>query len=282
MSNYHDRIVDYYRETENHYRVYWALDKTLAIHYGYWDEKVKSFPQSLLRMNEVLAETAKIQKTDRVLDAGCGVGGSSIFLAQHIGCHATGITLSAKQVARAFENAKDKNVSDRTDFKVMNYCKTDFPDASFDVVWGCESICYADSKEQFVREAFRLLKPGGRLILADFMVPAFENNQDPSVRRWLDGWVVNFLETPDNFKKYMLEAGFEDVRFRDISTNTLHSTKRLGRLYYWGKVYLAYCKIIGKTMDPIRLRNIKSAYDQYQSHRRALWIYGMFCTTKPS
>ena len=55
------------------------LNNSLAIHYGYWDEKVRSFPQSLLRMNEVMMEAARIKSTDKVLDAGCGVGGSSIF-----------------------------------------------------------------------------------------------------------------------------------------------------------------------------------------------------------
>jgi cyclopropane fatty-acyl-phospholipid synthase-like methyltransferase len=81
-SKYHRDIIDYYHSTENAYKDSWDLDNSMAIHYGYWDEKVKSFQQSLLRMNEVMMGVAAIKSTDRVLDAGCGIGGSSIFLAE--------------------------------------------------------------------------------------------------------------------------------------------------------------------------------------------------------
>jgi cyclopropane fatty-acyl-phospholipid synthase-like methyltransferase len=80
-NEYHERIVQYYLDTEHAYKDSWDLNNSLAIHYGYWDDQVKSFPESLIRMNEIMMQTAAIQSTDSVLDAGCGVGGSSIFLA---------------------------------------------------------------------------------------------------------------------------------------------------------------------------------------------------------
>ena len=76
LTNYHKNIVDYYTESENAYKDSWDLNNSLAIHYGYWDDKVKSFRQSLLRMNEVMMEAAEIKTKDKVLDAGCGIGGS--------------------------------------------------------------------------------------------------------------------------------------------------------------------------------------------------------------
>src|ERR1700754_2529312 len=97
-TQYHKNIVDYYRDTEHAYKDSWDLDNSLAIHYGYWDEKVRSFPQSLLRMNEVMIEAAGITAADKVLDAGCGVGGSSVFISSQVGAAVTGITLSEKQV----------------------------------------------------------------------------------------------------------------------------------------------------------------------------------------
>ena len=70
---------------------------------------MKSFPQSLLRMNEVMMEAAQIKQADKVLDAGCGVGGSSIFIATVLGCAVTGITLSERQMQLAKANAKEKS-----------------------------------------------------------------------------------------------------------------------------------------------------------------------------
>ena len=74
LTAYHKNIVDYYEATENAYKDSWDLDNSLAIHYGYWDEKVRTFPESLSRMNEVMIETAAIKSSDQVLDTGFFIG----------------------------------------------------------------------------------------------------------------------------------------------------------------------------------------------------------------
>ena len=279
--DYHKKIVQYYKESENAYKDSWDLKTSLAIHYGYWDEKVKSFPQSLIRMNEVMMETAGIKSTDHVLDAGCGVGGSSIFLAKTLGCKVTGITLSERQVGQARTNAKDKAVDQLVDFEVMDYSNTHFPDASFDVVWGCESICYADSKEKFIKDAFRLLKPGGRLVVADGFVSKFENNDKLVIRQWLDGWQVNYLESPVRFELFMQEAGFIDTSYKNISKEASHSSRRLNRFYYLASLYLLWKKInFSKPATEMQKKNIKACRCQYLGMKRGLWQYGLIVGTK--
>src|SRR5688572_8590333 len=130
QTEYHQRIVDYYHSTENAYRDSWDLDNSLAIHYGYWDEKVHSFSESLIRMNEIMADASYIKTGEEVLDAGCGVGGSSIYLARHRGAKVTGITLSERQVRNAHRHAHNAGVENMVQFTVMDYCSTQFPDAS--------------------------------------------------------------------------------------------------------------------------------------------------------
>jgi tocopherol O-methyltransferase len=282
LSSYHKNIVEYYNSTEHSYKDAWDLDRSLSIHYGYWDEKVKSFPESLLRMNQVMMEAANIKSTDKVLDAGCGVGGSSIYMAANTGCNVTGISLSERQVTKAKELAIKNKVDDKVEFKLMDYCRTNFPDASYDVVWGCESICYADDKELFIKEAFRLLKAGGRLVVADGFVSEFSNNDNRVIRHWIDGWQVNYLESPKRFEDFMKSAGFSGIQYRDISKYTAHSSRRLYRFYFLANLYLFWKTIsFSNRATEMQKKNINACKYQYYGLKKGLWQYGLITGFKP-
>lgn len=278
----HEDIVQYYKECYWDYRTSWLDSHNLAIHYGYWDENTKSHSQSLVDMNRLLADTAAIQPGEKVLDAGCGIGGSSIWLAENRGAQVIGITLSPEQLQMARANAKRRGVADRVEFQLADYCATPFADASFDVVWGLESVCYALSKADFIREAFRVLKPGGRLVTADGFALRREYSEDEwrVIRICLDGWAIPNLALPEDFRAHLQDAGFTDISYRDISANTLPSARRM-----YVTALLTYP--MQRIMAWLRLRtsaqsgNFYTALNQYRIFRDEMAGYGLFCAVKP-
>ncbi|WP_068467662.1 SAM-dependent methyltransferase [Candidatus Protochlamydia phocaeensis] len=277
-----EQIVHYYDTCEADYRLLWDLDYSHAMHAGYWDEKTKNLRQALRRENEILAQRASIKKTDRVLDAGCGVGGSAIFLAQTYGCDVVGITLSEKQVLSARRNAEKAKVKPLPTFAVMDYTRTTFPNESFDVVWAIESVCHVEDKALFIREAFRLLKKGGRLILADGFAaqPDYEGADRARMERWLNGWGVKELDMASEFEDKLVEAGFSNIAFRDVTPHVMPSSKRL-YIYSWPAIILSKLgELMGKRTVS-QTENLYGARCQYQTLKKGLWRYGIFFAVKP-
>jgi len=189
-------IVNYYEQCQVDYEIVWHLNSQMCMHYGYWDDTTTTLRSALRNMNAKLAAFAEIKPGEKILDAGCGVGGSSIFLAKNFGCKVEGITLSKQQVNYATQKAGDLGLNDKINFSVDNYLNTKFPDNYFDVVWAIESVCHAFDKEIFLEEAFRVLKKGGRLVVADFFSNSEEYNNDPNswLQKWAHTWAVPSFE----------------------------------------------------------------------------------------
>jgi cyclopropane fatty-acyl-phospholipid synthase-like methyltransferase len=271
------KVVDYYNETQIDYKILWNSSKSLALHFGFWEDGVKTFSQAVQRENEILAELANIKKGDKVLDAGCGVGGSSIFLARKYGAKVTGITIVENQVESAIMNSKNHGVEDLTEFYEMDFCNMKFKNNSFDVTWGIESICHAQNKKDFLREAKRILKKGGRLVVADGFLQRENLNakEEEEMKKWLDGWAVPNLATVNEFRNYLTELGFKNIQFRDIKENVMPSSVRLYRASILGYP-------VGKILEWLGLRtkiqtgNILSAFYQYRTLKKNLWTYGIF------
>jgi tocopherol O-methyltransferase len=276
-------IVQYYDTLELDYRYMWNLGRNVAMHYGYWDAATRSFTEALERENAVLAEIAGVGRSDRVLDAGCGVGGSSIYLAQRFGCRVTGITLSEKQVRSAARHARRARVAGLVGFERMDYQRTRFPDGSFDVVWAIESMCHAPDKAAFAAEMHRLLDPGGRIVVADGFAAheEFAAPEQSLMTRWLRGWAVESLATVQGFSSDLARAGFTDIRFADATGNILPSSRRL---YTCSRPILWLASLMRRLGPNLRTRalNIIAAHGQYLALTRGLWRYGIVSARKPA
>ena len=167
MSTQQQLVINYFDQTHNDYRLLWGIDRHLGLHCGFFDQHRRGHDDAIRHMNQVLATVATLSPGERVLDAGCGIGGSAIWLAENVDVSVVGVNINAKQIERGCRLVSERVLQQRIQLQVADYCATDFANESFDVVWALESVCYAEDKQAFLSEAYRLLRPGGRLVIAD-------------------------------------------------------------------------------------------------------------------
>jgi len=266
-------IADYYNQTLNHYQNWWQLDKNLAVHYGIWDKNIRSFQDSLINTNRVLMDFASVEDGDKILDAGCGVGGSAFFLAKNKNAVVTGITLSEKQFNYAQKKRTELKLESHVNFKIENYSKTSFDNNSFDVIWAIESITSATSKCDFAKEAERILKPGGKLIIADY----FKTNNkledtDKLLDSWRDLWSMADFITIDEYKIIFNKYNFIVKNELDVTKEITPTAKRM----YWSYILGGPLAILYNTFfksQRFAETHYKSGKYQYKALKKGLWNY---------
>lgn len=274
-------IQSYYEKTRWDYRWAWGVRNTYALHYGFYDEKATHHKAAVANMNKVMAEQVDIEARDQVLDAGCGVGGSGIWLAKNIACHVTGITPVTSQIEDAKANAEKAGVASKTAFIQADFLNTPFPDASFDVIWALESVCHAIQKIEFYQEAFRLLKPGGRLIMAEYCRQGrpFAEAEEQLLQNWLHRWMIDDIDTPEEHRLNAQAAGFKNFDTQDITSHTLQSSKNIhehGEKWLWAASALNKVGIV----STIQLENVRGSIHQYEALKEELWRYQLICAGK--
>lgn len=281
--NHHQEIADYYRQCNNAYRDAWGLDQNMQLNLGLWKKGTKNLSQAMHHLNEEVAQHAAPQKNDRVLDAGCGVGGTAIHWAKNFGCQVSGISLAPNQVEQAKINAKKGGVSALCDFQLMDYSSTSFADESFDIIIGIESICYAEPKSAFLKEAKRLLKKGGRLVMAENLQAKKKltaREYDCLYTAAFHGCKVKSLDTEEEYLKHLAKLEFSTSYCFDYTEFIRPSIRRLRRFYYPAWLYNQWHRLIGKPFSETQEANTKMCYYLLSSLNKGLWKYGIIKATK--
>ena len=159
-----------------------------------------------------------------IIDVGCGIGGSTLHLAQKFGCKATGITLSPVQASRAKERAAAAGLEGRVNFEVANALEIPFGDNTFDLVWSLESGEHMPDKAKFLSECYRVLKPGGKMIFAtwchretDSLAGDLTPNEVAHLKEIYRVYCLPYVISLSEYRKIVTECGFQNMKSDDWS-----------------------------------------------------------------
>ena len=219
-----------------------------------------------------------------ILDVGCGIGGSSSFLAQRYDADVVGISLSPVQVQRATERAAAAQLSSQCQFEVANAMDLPFASERFDWIWSLESGEHMPNKAEFLQSLWRVLKPGGRLIFATWCHrPLYPGNGSltPEEQRHLqaiyDVYCLPYVVGLADYETIAVDCGFTNIQTADWSSavapfwqqviNSVFEPKALWGLWQTGP------KIIQAALS---LRLMQWGYD------RGLVRFGLLTAVKPS
>jgi tocopherol O-methyltransferase len=276
------RVTAFYDQTDWMFRVLAILRASPSMHAGLWDRGTPTHAAALATLNRELAERAGLRAGMRLLDAGCGAGSSVLWLAERHPVSAVGLSLVRRQVHQGARLADRLPGSGTACFLCGDYTCVGLASASVDVVWAIESICHAADKQAFLAEAFRLLRPGGRLVIADRFrsgrpLPAAS---EVLLRRWLDGWAMPDLFAANELADAIGLSGFGDVAVEDVTRRAWPSLRFLGLFAgaSWPAARLLHA--IG-LQDDIQIAGIRGCIDQYRALRRGAFRYALISATRP-
>lgn len=281
------RVHQFYTELDGVLERLWGGPSRM-IHFGFYPDgtaKTLNHHDSLIETVRQAAMRLRTQPGQKILDAGCGVGGAAVFVSKVYDVQVHGITNlklhvnKATEYARQFENLQAGTV----DFLLRDYTDTGFQPDSYDGVYAIESVCYAFDKLAFLKEMYRLLRPGGRLVVLD----AFRTKRDISsgderlMQSWMSGWGATDIDTVAEFGEKARMSGFTEVQFEDLQANFYPShylCYRIARFVCPGAWLLNRVGLISGTMYGY----CRAARDAWLAAKRSLCLEGIFSATKPT
>lgn len=222
-------IAEFYDESSGVWEDIWGDH----MHHGFYepasDVNVSDHRAAQIRMIEESLAFASLsdeskQKPKSIVDVGCGIGGSSRYLARKFEAKCQGITLSPVQAQRAQQLADAQGLNGKVSFEVADALNQPFPDGQFDLVWSMESGEHMPEKKKFVNELVRVAAPGGTIIIVTWChrdLSPSEESLKPDEKDLLDRicrayYLPDWCSTAD-YVGLLKSLSMEDVKSADWS-----------------------------------------------------------------
>lgn len=269
----------YYDRTESRLGYRLLLGETK--HFGWYEPGQSKWRLStaLRQMERVLGQRLGLSPGARVLDAGCGVGDVARTLAKEFDLDVTGIDILDFNLAAARRRSADAGLADRTRFVQADYHHLPYLPGSFDAVYTMETFVHAEAPEAVLSEFFRVLRPGGRLVMFEYSRTPDEQLSEASRRAIetvcemaaMPAWLrLNHRE----LERLLEKAGLSVEQATDVTQRML---PMLRVFYLLGRFPYFVGRTTGRTEKVV---NALSGVELFR-HQDA-WRYQIYTATKPA
>jgi tocopherol O-methyltransferase len=187
--------------------------------YGFDGKERKDHRQAQIDLIEELITWGNIHSANKILDVGCGVGGSSIYLAKKFGAEVTGISLSPFQIQSAKKRSLDSGLNGKLHFEVADALRPPFSKGSFDLVWSLESGEHMADKKKFLTACSEMVKPGGKFIMAAWCrrnnPPELSSKETLLLKKLSSSFHIPDMISIEEYAYNAFNAGFGDIKTDD-------------------------------------------------------------------
>ena len=198
---------------------YWVQLWGEHIHDGYYLTGKESKEEAQVNLIRLLASKANIQKGSKILDVGCGIGGTSIYLAKNFGARTTGVTISTVQVEMAQKTAQQQKTNSA--FYLMDAEQMTFSE-TFDALWIVGVLTHFVDEENFIKGAAKFLNHGSKFILGDWMVAEgiTEAERKKYIQPVLQGMLMPNSYSINTYLQWFIKYGYRITYTEDVTTKT--------------------------------------------------------------
>ena len=206
------------------------------------------------------ADRAGLVPKMHVLDLGCGIGGTSRYLAAERGCRVTGIDLTPEFVEVAQELARRCGLDGKIAFRQSDALALPFADETFDHVWCHYVTMNIPDKTGLAKEVARVLKRGGQFSCAEVAQGPAGPPEYPLP--WARDAEANFLATPEMLRAAVEQAGLRIIEHVDTTAAVLNYARQVAARVAQGQSHpVGHAFIMGEDF-PVRVRNSSIGFSQ--------------------
>lgn len=205
---------------------------------------------------DALAEALGLKKGMVVVDLCSALGAPARHIAQKYGVTVKGVDMTKTMLEKARERTKKAGLENMIEYYEANVMDLPFDNEMFDIVWGQEAWCYVTDKEKLLKEAYRVLKPGGKIGFTDWIITGEITKEE--LNPLYDTMQFPYMETFEGYQELLKNTGFKIIK-------ALDQTDEFAKCFdqYYDKVHVE--------LKPTILENFGQELFDFASNLVTIW-----------